>query len=379
MQHPSSPDPSSTAPSPLASSPESPETQRPSRARRVLIFLLLTVALLYAGVRELAGDGGLTLVSDHQVLVRHDMVSGALTSDDRPGAHTFVPWLEEVRVLDRRTLRYVMGGDGPEPDQRVPALVVRGRDGANHAFLEVELQVALDSERADVALVDHGGTRATILRLVDAYARPVLRAAFGAFAPRDIVLPENKQRGTAAAAATLERLLQRHGIRLLELSVSKPQFAPKYQETIQRRKVAEQEVTRLETERLGLVAGAPDRLTGLRAQEERRLEELERELAEAERLAARAAEELVGRTEREVGDQVTAATLERDTALAKAAVLEERHRAEAAAFESELEALAAQGDLPVRSALAERLSSVTIDLLPVEEPDASAQAKGGSL
>jgi hypothetical protein len=357
--------------------PQSPK--RTSPARRLLLFFLLTAALLYAGIRELAGDGGLAMVSDHQVLVRHDMASGSLSSDDRPGAHGFVPWLEEVRVLDRRTLRYVMGGDGPDPDQRVPALVVRGRDGANHAFLEVELQVALDSERADVALVDHGGSRATIMRLVDAYARPVLRAAFGAYSPRDIVLPENKQSGTAAAAVALERLLRRHGIRLLELSVSKPQFAPKYQETIQRRKVAEQEVTRLESERLALVAGAPDRLTGLRAQEERRLEELERELAEAERLAARAAEDLVARTEREVGDQVTAATLERDTALAKAQVLEERHRAEAAAFDRELEALAAQGDLPVRSALAERLGSVTIDLLPVEEHEAAPHSKGGSL
>lgn len=347
--------------------------------RRLAATLLLTSGLLYGGVRQLVGDGGVALVADHQVLVRHDLATGSLTADDHPGAHTFVPWLEEVHVLDRRTLRYVMGGEGPEPDQRVPALVVRGRDGANYAFLEVELQVAIDGARAAVAFVDHGATKETVLRLVDAYARPVLRAAFGAYEPRDIVLPANKQEGTEVATAELGRLLERHGVQLLELSVSKPQFAPKYQETIQRRKVAEQDVVRLEGERLALVAGQDDRLEELLASEERRLEALERELVEAERLAERAAAELVARTERETADQLAAATLERDTRVARAKVLETRHRADAAAFVAQLDALAAQGDITVRSALVEQLDAVTFDLVPVQDVvEATARPAGGA-
>lgn len=346
--------------------------------RRIAATLLLTSGLLYGGVRQLVGDGGVALVADHQVLVRHDLATGTLTADDHPGAHTFVPWLEEVHVLDRRTLRYVMGGEGSEPDQRVPALVVRGRDGANYAFLEVELQVALDGTRAAVALVDHGGTRDTVLRLVDAYARPVLRAAFGVYEPREIVLPANKQEGTAIATAELGRLLERHGIQLLELSVSKPQFAPKYQETIQRRKIAEQDVVRLESERQALIAGQDDRLEELRASEERRLEALERELAEAERLAERASAELVARTERETADQIAAATLERDTRVARAQVLEARHRADATAFLSQLDALAAQGDITVRSALVEQLDAVTFDLVPVQEVMETTARPAGS-
>jgi hypothetical protein len=356
----------------------------PRRGRLLLevpLALLLAVLGVYLVLRSEFGDGGVAILADHEVLVRIDNLSGELSADDRPGAHTFIPWFEQVYELDRRTRRYVMGAGGPEPDRRVTGLVVRGRDGANFAFGQVELQVALDPVHADLALVDHGADPEFMLRLVDAYARPVLRGAFGRYAPREIVLPENKQDGTENALAELSKVLGRHGIRVLELSVSKPQFAPKYQETIDRRKVAEQDTERLERERVELLATADERARTVRDIEERKLVELRRDLEEKERVTEREMVELRTAADRKAEDVRVAATLVRDESIARATVVEDRHRADAAAFGERLAVVESQGELAVRAALVERLGSITFNLVPWAEDDeelAKHAATGGT-
>ena len=231
--------------------------------------------------------------------------------------------------------------------------------------------------RAAVAFVDHGATKETVLRLVDAYARPVLRAAFGAYEPRDIVLPANKQEGTEVATAGSGASWSDTGSSCSS-SVSKPQFAP----NTRRRSSGARSRSRTWCDSRGsawhsslgrTTARGAARLGGTPPRG------AERELVEAERLAERAAAELVARTERETADQLAAATLERDTRVARAKVLETRHRADAAAFVAQLDALAAQGDITVRSALVEQLDAVTFDLVPVQDVvEATARPAGGA-
>ena len=344
--------------------------------RRGRLLFEIPLALLLAGVylvlRAQVGDGGLAIVHDHEVLVHVDHMSGELSASDRPGSHTFVPWLESVVKLDRRTLRYVMGtGDLDGVDRCAPALVVRGRDGANYAFGRVEIQAALDPARADVALVDHGGDPEELLAWVDAYARGKLRDAFGVFTPREIVLPDNKQKATEAAYRSLTAALARHGIQVLELSVSKPQFAPKYQETIDRRKVAEQDVERLKREQIELQATAQDRAQSVTAIEERKEALLVLELKEAMRQAERADKEMRAIALRDAEDSEGAALLKRDEDLARAKVIESRHHADAEAFRARLAAIESQGELAVRAALVERLGTITFDIVPYEAPKPS--------
>lgn len=349
--------------------PRSPDRRRGRLLFEVPLALVLALIGSYLVLRARVGDGGVALLADHQVLVRVDNTSGAIESHDRPGAHTFVPWFEEVYRLDRRALRYVMGQGGEEADRGSPSLVVRGRAGSNYAFGRVELLFALDSAQADVALVDHGGDRERMLDLVDAYARPALRAAFGDYTPLEIVLPENKQAATGVAREDLSESLVRHGLRVLELSVSKPTFAPEYQEIINRRKVAEQDTERLRQEREDLRRTAEEREAAVREMEEVALEKLERKLAEELRLARREAQERKDAADREAADALTAARLQRDEDLSRAAVIEARHRADASAFEARLAALESQGELAVRAALVERLGSITFDLVPYEDPE----------
>jgi hypothetical protein len=351
----------------------------PRRLREVPVVLGFTVIAVLLAVREGLGDGGVLLLEEGQVAVRVDHRTGSVAADDRPGTHAFLPWLESVHVLERGTLRLVMGAGAEGADRGSAPLVVRGPDGANYAFDAVEVQVGLDPSQAPLALMDHGGTRGSILRLVDAYARPILRDAFGRFAPREIVLPENKQAGTEAAAEELGAALARHGIELLELSVSKPVFAPSYQQTIQRRKVAEQEIDRLRREREELLAGAGAREAALRSERERRLVELRLQLEESERLARRSADELAEITRRETDARIAAATLARDEALARAEVVAGRARAEAEAFTQRLASVEAQGAVTVKAALVERLGAISFELVPVADRVRDEGAEGGAL
>lgn len=332
----------------------------------------LARALLFLGAASLAWDHlteegqapTVVQVTDEQVLVVLDRLTGQYECDERPGTHVLRPGLEEGHVLERRTLRYVMGASDGGEDLAVAPLVVRGADGANFAFDAVEIQLGLDPLRADVALVDHGGTPDAALRLADAYARPALRAAFGRFTPTSVVLPENKQSGTQLAAEDLGRSLERHGLRLLELSVSRPRFAPKFQETVQRRKVAEQDLERLSRERAERASASEEELLELRLQMEREAVLQERALEEAWRIAQNAAADLRAQTDLEVGEGRATAELARDQALARAALESEKHRSDAAAFRLRLESAAKLGDASVRAALVKRLDSMRFDLGP---------------
>jgi len=355
----------------------------PSRRGRLLLeiplALVLSVIVVYTTLRERVGDGGLALLADHEVLVRMNYVTGELSADDRSGAHTFVPWFEQVVRLDRRPVRYVMaagekaGDKGKGADLTAPGLIVRGRNGSSFAFNRVEILAVLDSERAEQALVDYGGDRDSTARLVDAYARPVLRQAFGRFTPREIVLPENKQSATDEATRTLAAALARHGIRVLEVSSSKPKFPDAYQQTIHRRKVAEQDTERLTRERELLEASADERESMIREEKEREIAGLRRELAASLRAAQRGAARETRLADSEAEERIASASLERDERLGRAALIEERHRIEAQTLVARLARLETQGNLAVRAALVERLGSIQFDLVPYDRENAPSE------
>lgn len=344
--------------------PPTPAGRRGRLLYELPLALVLATLGVYFVLRARVGDGGLALLDDQHVLVQLDHVSGQLTSEDRPGAHTFVPWFQDVVRLDRRPVRYVMGEGEDAVDLRGPALIVRGRDGSSFSFPRVEIHAVLDSERAEVALVDHGGDRMSAARLVDAYARPILREAYGRTTPREIVLPDAKQAASDRAREELGAALARHGIRLLELSVSKPRFPKEYQETIQRRLVADQDTDRIVRERVELEASRAERLAEVRENGERALTDLRRELADQLTDARRAAARVEAVASVAADERIAAAMLERDESVARAGLDEAHFRAEAAAFSVQLAELEEQGPLAVRAALVERLGTIHFELTP---------------
>lgn len=340
-----------------------------SRLRRLALelplVLIAALLIIYSALRIRADDGGLITISDHQAGVLVDFRTGRLTPDVSPGVKTFIPWLQRWYRLDRRPIEYVMAGNEHLDENRVPRLLVRGSDGTSYIFERVELQYALDTERLTTALRD-SGPGSGYRRLVDAYARPILRDAFGRYTPQEIVLPDRKQKATEEAKRELSKALAVHGIQVLELSVSKPTFPKAYEDTIDRRRVAEQDLAKLRRERQQLLEIKPTRFAHLRRMKElernREVAKLQRRLEKARLAAQRAREE----ADRYHTGRLLAGQLARDERVSQAAAQEVTFRKEAEGFRAHTDALAAGGASVVRAALVKQLSKIQFELVPYD-------------
>ncbi|GEM_PF-6783122 len=293
-------------------------------ALRGAVVLELTVALataflsVYFSLRHVAQDGGWATVHDYQVAVFADHVGHELEDVERPGMQTFIPWFQEVFILDRRPVEYIMAGDTRQDANHVPVLVVRGREGTCFSFERVEVLYALASGSGTNALLDSGPRDGFTRGIVDAYARGALRAAFGRLTPSEVVLPDAKQAATLAAKQDLALSLERHGLRVLELSVSKPKFSVKYEQTIRRREVADQDVFKINVERTQMLAGRAAILEHVRGQKALELERMRETLGSAIQKARRDEELARYKADRLSSDRLQAAHLALDKVKAQA-------------------------------------------------------------
>lgn len=342
------------------------------RALELLAGLLLAPPLLYAAVRHLTGEDGVRTVSDHQIALLCDYAGGEVTILPEPGLRLHVPWLQEVLVLDRRPVEYVMDGKERAHSNTVPRLLVRGREGTSYGFGRVEILYALDPARAVLALSDSGVGLGFAQGIVDAYTRAVLRDVFGRFESAEMVEPDKKQAALEAARTRLAAAVAPHGIEILELSVSKPIYAPQYEDTLTRRKVADTELEAIERERQLLLSSRESKEAQLEAELSL---ELDKERAKLEEKLEQARREEV--TKRHESDayhraRLRAGELARDERVARAALRAETSAKEADGLRARAAATAALGPQAVRAALIERLGSVQISIQPVERESRAA-------
>ncbi len=328
------------------------------------LALLLLPVFVFFGLRHLSGVEPVQVLGDAEVGVRLDRWSGDMTVLEGPGAHPFLPFLQEVAVLDRRPAEYVMQGDERSDGSHVPQLVLRARDGATFGFSQVVVQYVIDVPAAPRILSDSGPSASYKAKLVDLFAGPVLRAEFGRYTTGEVLDAANRQAATEAAKTALDGHLNRHGIKLLEIAVSKPEFAPEYETVFKRRLVANQDTAALRRDMTELEAGHEEHMAQVG-----RIKDSERKIIlEAGQVALEKArlELLRGRAEadRQFAMRVKIAEMERAEKLARAERLDEQKREEAEALRLEIEDLAARGQSAVRAALVDRLEWIQFELEP---------------
>jgi regulator of protease activity HflC (stomatin/prohibitin superfamily) len=351
----------------------------PRRVRlgHLAVGALCSTSVVYLSLKSAGGDGGLKVVAHDQLAVAVDYRTGNLAAIDQPGTRAFLPWFQDVVRLDRRPVEYVMAGNERLDPNHVPRLLVRASDGTTYGFERVEIQYALDADQPQKALTEMGAGGAYRDGLLDALARPVLRDAFGRLSPREAVLPAKKQAATEAVRTELGLALAPYGIEVLEVSVSKPIFSKKYEQTISRRRVADEDTERMGRELDELVRGQAARLTQLRGMEtlkaQKELSKLEAALAQARWVASRA----VAEAEADARATLEVARRSRDEKLAEADARVETYAKENEGFRAQIGALAAQGELAVRAALIESLASVPVTVEPFESRDAANARQAG--
>ena len=250
-------------------SPGSPIRSRSGRVRlallaETLVILVLTAAFVALGMRSAPGGDVLVRVHDHQVAVRTDYWSGTQSPVTSPGYQLVVPQLTDVFLLDKSPVEFVLQGSKLVHPGHVPQLIVRASDGSNFWFNSISVQYGIDPARLEQALSDLGPDDPLGSGIVNGYVRSILRDEFGRYDPEAIVLPENLQAAVARAKERLNGALSACGLEVYEIAASKPSFDPKYEATIERAKVAEQEIEGLDHKALILDASQEARLEEVR-------------------------------------------------------------------------------------------------------------------
>ncbi|MBI5435352.1 MAG: hypothetical protein HZA52_21135 [Planctomycetes bacterium] len=332
---------------------------------------LIAPLFVWWGLARLAGVHGLAEVGDGQVAVLVDHARGTVQVSGAPGMRPFVPWVQEVFTLDKQPIEFRFEGNEKGTFNRWPRLFVRAHDGSSFWFDSFTLQYALIPAAAERVLHDSGARDAYKERLVNAYARSVLRDEFGYFSCEEIVRPENLRAATDEARRRLNEYLKPHGVEVLEVAVAKPRFDPLYEKAIERRKVGNQEIEHLRAQIEKLEQERHQRIA--RALEEKESELLvrrgnlarDRLAAEQEAIKVRNAADVFALQKRSEAQTFA------EKRAAEAETLVAKYTLEADGLRAHADALAAQGEDTVRAALIERLSSIEFNIQPFVQPQAT--------
>lgn len=325
---------------------------------------VLVTAGCYAVLASAAGTWGFVDVKATQVGVKFDYRTGALELIERPGYQVYVPWMQEVFLLDKRPIPFVMSGDVRRGANQVPFLMVRSRDGSNFWFESLEIQYRLRPSAAPLVLEDSGVADAYKRKWLRTYARAVLRDEFGKYRAEEIADPTRYQEAKRQSRLRINGLLAAHGLELVQITTPKPRFDPDYEKAIANRKVADQEVERLagELQELGkereMLLAVAERDLGI--EREKLKGKLATQLLELQgkdrRYRAEAEAYAAGRREKSAARQASL--------LADAEVIAARGSDQAESLLAEVMALEERGVEAVREALVKRLGQVEFKLEP---------------
>jgi len=328
-----------------------------------ILVLFLTPFLLLHGLRR-AGEKSAVETTDTEVGVLVDYARGTTRVLDLPGLHARIPYFQELSVLDKSPMSLRMEGNEEGGAFLAPRLIARASDGSSYAFEALEIEYAVRPDMAVVVLNDLGTSIDRPARLVQACSRSILRDELGRFTCEEIVDPDKLAQAVDRAHERLADLLAPHGIELLQISTPKPSFPPSYESAIERRKVGTQETEHLKAKLEQLRGQRPQRLARVRQEKEIELKKLEGELERALIAAEKQSLRTRGEADMLHERKLALTESERFRFAQEAASLRDRYAKEAQGFARRVEALGESGELAVRAALIEKLSSIELDFIP---------------
>lgn len=337
----------------------------PKLPRKLLGFVGGLIILLFVAIGAVvSGRAGIVEISDREVAVIVNYVTGNEEVVNRPGYRIFIPFLEQAFKFDKSPQEFVMEGDRDIDDNHVRKLTVRAKDGSNFWFESLTIQYRLIPSSANIVLNDSGDGNAFKQNWVRTFARSILRDEFGKFSAEEVADQSNYTSATEISTMRLNEALDSHGIEIIEIITPKPKFEDRYEAAISQRKVANQEVEKLKEKALQLIQ-----------ERERRLADIERDKAtdyelllgvlEAEKIAAERTAVQVRKSAEAAKISTSAKGLATESRmLQEAEGLTEQARKEAEGLTARVAALAARGQVLVREKLAEKFGRIQFEIVP---------------
>jgi len=349
--------------------------ERAGRARRpqvrlpfspsslVLVLAGLSVALIVV-LLSVTGRLGVAQVEDNEIAVVVNYLNGKREVVTTPGYTLYLPFVQEIYLLDRSSQEFRMEGDEYIDDNHVPRLTVRAVDGSNFWFEQLTILYEIVPGDAVTLLGDSGPGDGFKKNWIKAYARSVLRDEFGRYSAVEAADPTQYTSAAVQSRDRLNELLSKHGVRVTRIITPKPKFDSEYEKAIEDRKEADQEVERLRAKEEQLAQEREQRLA--RVQKEKEIEmtglvgDLTKELLAAEQQAIdtkRSADAYAIEHTREGEGELA-------QRLAQARGLEAKYTKEAEGLAKRAQALEERGEVVVREALVEKLAGIRFTLLP---------------
>lgn len=308
-----------------------------------------------------------TTIEPGQVAVRINNVTGSQETLTQPGLALSLPFgIHSIYILDGSPQTFNMKGKSNIDDLHVKELTVRASDGSN--FLFDDTSVIFKVRRPDAQrLIRDSGPDGSFKSWLRPFARSVLRDEFGRESTISVSNPASSSEPTERALARMNELLNPHGIDITEIVTPKPSFAEEYENLIEARNEAENQLTVIKSELARAATERERRLSEVdrdqnRAIQERRAE-LEKELATAISLQAQ--------TTRAVDTLRIEKLGEGQAALSASVRQAEELRGQLAAVylarKAQIDAFRNQPVERVMERLGERLEGITIDIQPWSE------------
>ncbi len=335
----------------------------PNKKALLLGGIILLLGVFFVGA-FLSGQGGIIEVSDREVAVIVNYLNGSQEVMAQPGYRIFLPFAQQAFKFDRSTQEFVMEGDRDIDANHVRKLTVRAKDGSNFWFERLEIQYLLLASKAGVVLHDSGAGEDFKRNWVRTYARSVLRDEFGRYSAEEVADPSNYGVATQIAKERLNEMLQPHGVEIRQIITPKPKFEDRYEQAIEDRKVANQEVEKLKEKALQLERERERRLAGIERDKATEFELLKGTL-EAERIIAeKDAVRLTKDSDAWRIAQVAAGKAAEQKLLEQSRGLVAKARKEAEGLLERVSALSGGGSLLVREALAKKWAEIIFEVVP---------------
>ena len=359
--------------------PQLPNIKIPKKLAAVLGVLFLAVILVVAAL--VSGRAGIVEVSDREVAVIVNYVTGTQEVVNQPGYKIFIPFAEQAFKFDKSPQEFKMSGDRDIDDNHVSRLTVRANDGSNFGFEELTIQYQLLPSEANVVLNDSGVGAAFKQNWVRTFARSILRDEFGKYSAEEVADPSGYTQATVQARDRLNVALHPHGIDIMEIITPKPKFEARYEQAIADRKVANEMVEQLKVKAEQLLK-----------ERDRRLGEIERDQATEYELTLGQLEANRIEAEKNAVRVMKSADASKITELArgqaseqqlteKARGLSELARKEAEGLRARVEAVAQRGEVLVREKLAEKFAKIVFEIVPYRRDPAPTRIEhlGGAV
>lgn len=359
--------------------PQLPNIKIPKKLVAVLGVLFLAVILVVAAL--VSGRAGIVEVSDREVAVIVNYVTGNQEVVNRPGYKIFIPFAEQAFKFDKSPQEFKMSGDRDIDDNHVSRLTVRANDGSNFGFEELTIQYQLLPSEANVVLNDSGEGSAFKQNWVRTFARSILRDEFGKYSAEEVADPSGYTQATVQARDRLNVALHPHGIDIMEIITPKPKFEARYEQAIADRKVANEMVEQLKVKAEQLLKERDRRLGEIERDQateyELTLGQLEANRIEAERNAVR----VMKSAEASKITELAHGQASEQQLTEKARGLSELARKEAEGLRARVEAVALRGEVLVREKLAEKFANIVFEIVPYRRDPAPTRIEhlGGAV